>query len=281
MYYIVYKTTNKINNKIYIGIHTQIGVEFDGYLGSGLILRKAILKYGEENFHRETLFEYDNLQDSRDKERELVTEEFCIGIDNYNISVGGTGGHTTAGYTEEELDISNQKRNLSLRLSWIANLTEEKLEQYRTNFKKIRIQPDNSGMVHSEQSCLNMSNGRLGLMHVTNGIDNKMVFESELLPDGWYMGRTLTETQKFKGHTPETAKSMGKRRLGKKYYNNGIENILCKENEQPEGWVNGLLRHKKTKTIWITNGVVERKIECGLEIHNGWTRGRLGWKRIK
>jgi hypothetical protein len=56
--YIVYKTTNLVNGKFYIGVHKQdffLPIIFDGYLGSGLMLKRAIKKYGEENFIRETL----------------------------------------------------------------------------------------------------------------------------------------------------------------------------------------------------------------------------------
>lgn len=69
MKYIVYLTTNKINNKIYIGVHeTEDPDIFDGYIGCGAYLNKpssynkgkthlhnAILKYGTSAFHRHTL----------------------------------------------------------------------------------------------------------------------------------------------------------------------------------------------------------------------------------
>ncbi len=50
---IIYKTTNLINGKIYVGYHnTDIN---DGYLGSGTIFSKALKKYGKKNFVREVL----------------------------------------------------------------------------------------------------------------------------------------------------------------------------------------------------------------------------------
>jgi len=49
MHYIVYKTTNLINKKIYIGIHSTENIN-DGYLGSGTALKRAIAKHGKENF---------------------------------------------------------------------------------------------------------------------------------------------------------------------------------------------------------------------------------------
>lgn len=39
MKYIVYQTTSKINNKIYIGVHkTEDPDTFDGYLGNGVYI---------------------------------------------------------------------------------------------------------------------------------------------------------------------------------------------------------------------------------------------------
>ena len=56
----IYKTTNLINGKIYIGKYKG---NRKNYLGSGVILKKAIKKYGIENFTREII--EDNIEDSQ------------------------------------------------------------------------------------------------------------------------------------------------------------------------------------------------------------------------
>jgi hypothetical protein len=54
--YIIYKTTNIINGRVYIGSHLCKGGNInDDYLGSGTTIKSAIRKYGHENFVRETL----------------------------------------------------------------------------------------------------------------------------------------------------------------------------------------------------------------------------------
>jgi hypothetical protein len=114
--YIVYKTAHVSSGKEYIGIHKQIGNEFDGYLGSGLLLKRAIQKYGNNEFTRETLFSFDTLEDARNKERELVNIEYLLREDTFNISVGGTGGDTLAGYDEEtKLRVRSKQRESSVR----------------------------------------------------------------------------------------------------------------------------------------------------------------------
>lgn len=103
MKYIVYLTTNKINNKIYIGVHkTEDPNVFDGYIGCGAYINKpssynkgkthlhnAILKYGTSAFHRITLRVFDSLEDALDLESWLVTKDFIKRSDTYNMTVGG------------------------------------------------------------------------------------------------------------------------------------------------------------------------------------------------
>lgn len=91
MHYTIYKTTNKINNKIYIGKH-QTQCLNDDYLGSGKLLNAAIKKYGKENFSKELLFVYDNEYEMNVKEAELVTQDFVKEDTNYNVCPGGKGG---------------------------------------------------------------------------------------------------------------------------------------------------------------------------------------------
>lgn len=91
MYYTVYKTTNKINGRYYIGKHKTSNIN-DSYLGSGKLLRSAIAKYGFNSFEKTILFVFDNEQEMNDKERELVTEDFVNSTATYNLVIGGKGG---------------------------------------------------------------------------------------------------------------------------------------------------------------------------------------------
>lgn len=103
MKYIVYQTINKINNKIYIGVHkTENPDVFDGYLGCGAYanspstynktkyhLHNAIQKYGPKNFYRKVLKVFDSADLAFALEAELVTEEFIKRDDTYNMTIGG------------------------------------------------------------------------------------------------------------------------------------------------------------------------------------------------
>lgn len=53
--YCIYKLTNKINGKTYIGQHKYVDVN-DNYMGSGKILKEAQRKYGLDNFLKEILY---------------------------------------------------------------------------------------------------------------------------------------------------------------------------------------------------------------------------------
>lgn len=90
--YIVYKTINLVNGKIYIGVHaTETPYEFDGYFGSSKHLTNSRNKYGDENFIRETLFVFSTSEEAYAKEAEVVNIEFVNSKDTYNLKIGGFG----------------------------------------------------------------------------------------------------------------------------------------------------------------------------------------------
>lgn len=91
MFYILYKTTNLKNGKIYVGIHSTENMD-DGYLGSGTNLKTAIKKYGRDSFTREILKVCSSYEELCHEERLIVTEEFCLRRDTYNTEIGGAGG---------------------------------------------------------------------------------------------------------------------------------------------------------------------------------------------
>ena len=104
MKYIVYKTTNNINGKVYIGVHRTNPDVFDGYIGCGITQKDskkgrlkgfpaAVRKYGYRNFTREVLFQFPDTEEGMraayTKEAELVTLDFVKDKNTYNLITGG------------------------------------------------------------------------------------------------------------------------------------------------------------------------------------------------
>lgn len=104
MKYIVYLTTNIVNNKIYVGVHkTENPDIFDGYIGNSINIfksnselkhptipfHKAVKKYGYNSFKRTIIRTFDTLDEALDLEAFIVNEEFISRSDTYNVTLGG------------------------------------------------------------------------------------------------------------------------------------------------------------------------------------------------
>ena len=87
--YIIYKTTNLINGKIYIGQHKTDNMS-DGYLGSGKLIIQAIKKYGRQNFKRIILQTVETRQQANNVQKHYI-KLFNTQQSGYNIHQGGTG----------------------------------------------------------------------------------------------------------------------------------------------------------------------------------------------
>jgi|AntAceMinimDraft_18_1070375.scaffolds.fasta_scaffold126537_2 hypothetical protein len=87
---VIYKTINLLNGKYYIGKDAK---NSKTYFGSGIIIKKAIKKYGKENFKKKILYQCEDLNELNKKEIEYVTEEVINDHMSYNLALGGRGGN--------------------------------------------------------------------------------------------------------------------------------------------------------------------------------------------
>ena len=139
MYYIIYITTNVVNTKKYVGKHISEKLG-DNYLGSGLLLNKAINKYGKDKFKRETIELCESLDDLNEKEIFWINDKNTLHPNGYNLTLGGTGGDTFTNNPDKERTRNN--RSISVKNYW-NNLNEED-KQKRINLIKGKKRSDES-----------------------------------------------------------------------------------------------------------------------------------------
>lgn len=133
-YFIVYETKNKQNGKVYRGAHRTKDLN-DGYMGSGVALKRAIDKYGKDNFET-TILEMCKDEDEMWKREEELVE---IGEHSYNLTPGGKGGFDHIDNTGD----NNPMRNPEVAARMVASArakgsyyTESKREASMRNLQK-------------------------------------------------------------------------------------------------------------------------------------------------
>jgi len=213
IFYTIYKITNIINQKYYIGKHKTLDLN-DGYMGSGKLIKKAIAKYGIENFKKEILFVFTTEEEMNKKETELVV----ICKESYNICEGGKGGFSyinknklniygnngktgyggenlfTASYSCKDAMIDQNRYD-----SWISKISKSMKEKLRDG----KITNGFKGKTHSAKTKKKMKedrrgwqtgikNSQYGTMWITNGLTNMKIKKSDLdkyLKEGYRKGR--------------------------------------------------------------------------------------------
>lgn len=87
---------------MYIGKHTS-NTFCEEYLGSGKTLKKALKKYGRENFSKELIVWAKTYEELDNEEKRIIAEyKNKYGRDCYNIAAGGDGGDVYLHNPEEK-----------------------------------------------------------------------------------------------------------------------------------------------------------------------------------
>jgi hypothetical protein len=148
----VYKVTNTINEKYYIGVHYTSN-PYDSYLGSGRTITKAVNKYGPESFKKEILFETENKDEAYLKEEELVSDNWNKDPNCYNEMPGGFGGF---GHIDTKGDNNCMRRpeiakkNVEAKRKSGGYKSEKFLESCRMNFRLATMK--NTGTKKSKET---------------------------------------------------------------------------------------------------------------------------------
>ncbi len=200
MFYIIYKTTNLVNSKFYIGKHQTKDLN-DGYMGSGKLLKSAIKKYGIKNFHREILRVCQSEKEMNILEKVLVVPDREL---NYNLCDGGKGGF---GYINKNGIGDKVSAGKKSRKKTDLILEEKHGPNWRSVLASKPRKPGGgrpgffTGKKHSEEWKQNHSSimrtftgeksSQFGTMWITNGAENKKIKKVDNIPEGWYKGRKI------------------------------------------------------------------------------------------
>ena len=156
-YNIIYQITNKVNNKIYIGVHSTNDLN-DGYMGSGTALKFSIEKHGIENFSREILYYFDSPEQAYSKEAELVNESFVSRPDTYNMKAGGLGGACSV---ESREKISKALSGRKFSQDHLTKISQSLIGKKHSESHKRKNSESNKGRIFSEEHKYNLSSAML------------------------------------------------------------------------------------------------------------------------
>lgn len=206
MFYTIYKITNKINGKYYIGKHQTTNID-DGYMGSGKILNQAIKKYEIENFTKEIIFIFDNEEDMNAAEKELVV----ISEETYNLCEGGKGGFSYINKNKLNTGIRFSNKEQKVSSGRLGGIKRASLPNaYEISIKGVKTKRNNGfdfrtwlGKNHTQETIEKMkvsskgkhvgkNNSQYGTCWITNGQENKKIKKEDIdifLALGYYKGR--------------------------------------------------------------------------------------------
>ena len=296
MYGYIYETTNLINNKKYIGKHKSD--KFDNnYYGSGIKFKKALEKYGKENFSIRILEEvYTNQKDLDDAEIRWIEATNAVrSTKYYNNSYGGENegwsGYNKAvkenGYsleTKERLSLSHKGQipwNKGKKCKALSNEHKIKLSKALKNrqFSEETKERMSKAAKIRTKNYIPWNKGKNISKETKNKISNTLKSRYALgeisIPkkDRYKKDRSLSEETRVKISKSKKGKPISEETRVK------ISKALKGENNpmyHKVPWNKGKVSINKGK-IWVNNLITNKLIlpeDLDTYLQNGWSKGR-------
>lgn len=201
----IYKTTCNVTGKWYIGMHSTLNEE-DGYMGSGLVLRRSIRKYGVDNHTKEILEYCESREALVLRETEIVTKELISDGLCMNLKEGGQGGFRDEEHMMKCSKAGAKKHSERMKtdndyyLKVRDYLSKGSKNYHKSGKHKYGTFKDKK---HSEESKKLISevmkgkgsgeaNSQFGTCWINNGVENKKIKKDDLteyLDNHWVKGR--------------------------------------------------------------------------------------------
>ena len=271
MYGYIYKTTNLINGKIYVGKKKSSVFLGETYLGSGKYLNNAVNKYGKDNFKVELIEWCNTLDEQNIKEKYWIQKFLEFGYSMYNISKGGDGGNTF----------------------WKANSTDVSM---RLNKLK-----NNSHFVNCSPEILSISHKKGWETRRANGNDKfteEQKFRMSIAHKGKKLSKNvikkIVEARKGYTHSEETRKKIAIANTGKKLTEEvklhisqakkgkgcGIDNSFYgkKHSDETKQLIGSYNKKRFENKLWINNGEINKRVnksDLSLYLTQGYILGRM------
>lgn len=246
MYGYIYKTTNLVNNKIYIGQKKSKNFLKEEYLGSGVRLNSSIQHYGKDKFKVELIEWCKNKKELDEREKFWIKEYNSRDPEiGYNITIGGDG--TTGcniwnkGLTKEIdsrlIQSEEEKAKRALSLSKAHKEGKFNYEKMFTNEVRKRMSDKAKARPHPPTTK--------GRISYTDGFNNKMIKPDQIEEyenKGWIKGKVFFNKKEPWNKGLKNVQSSTKK--GKICINNGLKNtyIDIKDYEYylNQGWKMGM-----------------------------------------
>lgn len=262
MYGYIYKITNLLNSKCYVGKHKYDKLELDeSYITSGILINQSIQKNGLDNFNREIIDFADSLEELNKKEIYWIDKLNTKTPNGYNLTAGGDGRVGLDAWNKgltQETDTrvyNNTTKSKATKYSKYGNyygkqnvkLSEEhkkKISEQHKNNEKLKIQ---NKILHEKQKLLFKDS-----VWYHNDTEERCFKRDEEIPNGWIKGRLKNYFPDCSGisKSEETKKKISNSKKNTFWVNNGEKELMISiTSEIPQGYIKGRLKNPFKKSM--------------------------------